>query len=83
MNIEEHAQKRRDEWLQEHGSHEWEKHNLLEEALEEVADAYNYIVEAFVPATQVQRYHQSVAYHHLLNAYNQVDCIIREKEEEK
>lgn len=49
-NIAAHAEKRREKWLQEHGSHEWEAHNLLEEALEELADAWNYMT-AYDPAT--------------------------------
>ena len=30
-------------WLVEHGAHEWEKHKLLEEAGEEVVDAWAYV----------------------------------------
>jgi len=34
---------RRQLWLRDHGAHEWEKHDLVTEAKEELADAHNYL----------------------------------------
>ena len=48
--LESLAASRREKWLAEHGAHEWEKHDLIQEAMEELADAYNYI-EALVADT--------------------------------
>lgn len=45
MNTCDLAEKRRQEWLDKHDKHVWQERNLWEEAQEELADAYNYLME--------------------------------------
>lgn len=42
MNLQEHADAREREWLEKRGVHEYERHDLPQEILEELADAENY-----------------------------------------
>jgi len=41
--IREHAAARQAAWLAEHGQHEWERHDLVAEALEEAVDGWAYV----------------------------------------
>ena len=43
MTIREHAERRHQAWLKEHGKDEYDRHDLVAEALEEMADAWNYL----------------------------------------
>lgn len=42
-NIYEHGKFREEYWLSKHVQHEYEKHDLVFETCEELADAYNYM----------------------------------------
>lgn len=54
---------REEAWLKEHGEHAYESRNLRTEALEELADAYNYLRHANQPlwANQVRKLGDAMA----------------------
>ena len=37
------AEFRKEQWIDAHGSHEWDEHDLVREAEEELADCHNYL----------------------------------------
>jgi len=41
--LEELANAKEQKFLMEHGAHEWTKHDLIQEASEEIVDAFSYI----------------------------------------